>query len=184
MFTGLIEETGMLLTKLRQRGVYSLTIRANLVCDGTKIGDSICVDGVCLTVTVAGRDRFSAEVMDATWNQTTLKRLRVGQALNLERALAVGDRLGGHIVSGHVHGVGVVRKMIKAAGKLELEIQPPPALLKQLTHKGSIAINGVSLTIQKITAGRFTTAIIPHTAKSTTLGTLRIGASVNLETDA
>jgi riboflavin synthase len=183
MFTGIIEETGTLVSrKLTARG-WEVLIKAKKVLAGTKLGDSICVDGVCLTVAKLVPGAFAAQIMPATGKETTLKKLRISSKLNLERALAVGDRLGGHIVQGHVDGIGKVKRAVKSTKLMKLEITAPAKLRKFIVPKGSIAINGVSLTVQDIKGNAFTVGIIPHTAKETNLMTLRAGSEVNLETD-
>jgi len=183
MFTGLIEETGTVIAKIRKPDAVELQIKANAVLSGSKIGHSICVDGVCLTVTGLNHSSFKAEVMSATWESTTLKQFRVGRKANLERALSVGDRLGGHVVQGHVNGVGNVKRLVKTGKQFELEVSIPLGCEPEIVPKGSIAINGISLTIQDVKRHSFSTLIIPHTAQETTLGDLRVGSNVNLETD-
>lgn len=183
MFTGIIEETGNLLSKIRKSAVVECCFKASKVLENTKIGDSICVEGVCLTVTKLDQKSFTVQVMLKTWESTTLKHWRVGQLVNLERALLVGDRLDGHLVQGHVDGVGKVKRLLKTSKVFEIEIAPPAQCKTFIVPKGSIAINGVSLTVQDVKPGSFTVAIIPHTAKETTLQVLRTGSLVNLETD-
>ncbi|MFC1478279.1 riboflavin synthase [Candidatus Margulisiibacteriota bacterium] len=183
MFTGIIEETGIVLAKKRKSDAYELQIKAQKVIEDTKIGDSICVDGVCLTVTHIDKQGFRADVMLATWQATTMKNIRTGNKVNLERALAAGGRLGGHIVQGHVDGLGRVKQLINNGREYKLEISAPQELETYIVPKGSISINGISLTIQEVKRGSFSTAIIPHTVKSTNLQSLRVGMEVNLETD-
>jgi len=183
MFTGIIEETGTLLSKIRKSDAVECCFKASTVLEGTKIGDSISVEGVCLTVTKLNQKSFTVQVMLQTWDSTTLKHWRVGQIVNLERALLVGDRLDGHIVQGHVDGVGKVKRLLKTSKVFEIEIAAPVQCKTFIVPKGSISINGVSLTVQDVKPGSFTVAIIPHTAKETTLQTLRTGSLVNLETD-
>ncbi|MFH1428582.1 MAG: riboflavin synthase [Candidatus Margulisiibacteriota bacterium] len=183
MFTGIIEEVGIILTQKRKSNAYELQIKAQKVLEGTKLGDSICVDGVCLTVTQIDKQEFRADVMLATWKATTMKNIRTGNNVNLERAVAVGDRLGGHIVQGHVDGLGKVKQLINNGREYKLEISASKELEPYIISKGSIAINGISLTIQSVKPGSFSTAIIPHTVKSTNLQSLRVGMEVNLETD-
>lgn len=183
MFTGIIEEIGTLLSKIRRADVVSCSFKASKVLEGTKVGDSIAVDGVCLTVTELNSKNFSAQVMTQTWTSTSLKYWRIGQLVNLERALVVGDRLDGHIVQGHVEGVGKVKRILKTSKAYNLEIAPPAQCKTFIVPKGSIAINGVSLTVQAVRPSSFTVAIIPHTTKVTTLQSLRTGSLLNLETD-
>ena len=183
MFTGIIEETGSLLSKIRKSDAVECCFKALKVLEGTKIGDSISVEGVCLTVTKLDQKSFTVQVMLKTWNSTNLKHWRVGQLVNLERALLVGDRLDGHVVQGHVDGVGKVKRLVKTSKVFEIEIATPAQCKTYIVPKGSIALNGVSLTVQDVKTGCFTVALIPHTAKLTTLQNLRTGSLVNIETD-
>jgi riboflavin synthase len=160
-----------------------LTIKAEKTLAGTNVGDSIAVNGACLTVTSLAPGRFSADVMPETLRSTSLRALRPGAPVNLERALTLSARLGGHIVSGHVDGVGVLRQR-KAAGNAEiLSVEAPPALLRQMIAKGSIALDGVSLTLVTVEQTVFTVSLIPQTLGETTLGRAQPGAVLNLETD-
>jgi riboflavin synthase len=147
------------------------------------IGESICHDGTCLTVTEIGRETYSVLAGAETLARTTLGNLRVGKRVNLERALKVGDRLGGHWVTGHIDGTGELATRRDLGANLVLGVRATPALLRYIVEKGSIAIAGVSLTVNGVDAETFSVAIIPHTRDETTLGELAIGDRVNLEVD-
>ena len=183
MFTGIIEEIGII--KQISRGAHSavLRIQAKKVLSGTKIGDSICVNGVCLTVTSLFEDSFSSDVMSETLNRSSLSRLRQESRVNLERALAVGERLGGHIVSGHVDCEGQITAIKKDDNAVWLTICADSKTLRHIVEKGSIAIDGASLTVAKVSASDFSVSLIPHTLSVTTFGNKKIGDYVNLETD-
>jgi riboflavin synthase len=183
IFTGIIEETGALERIDFRRESALLTIKAEKTLAGTARGDSIAVNGACLTVAALEPGRFSADVMPETLRSTALRALTPGAPVNLERALTLSARLGGHIVSGHVDGVGVLRQR-KTAGVAEiLTVEAPPALLRQMIPKGSVALDGISLTLVTVEAAAFTVSVIPHTLSETTLGRARPGALLNLETD-
>ena len=169
MFTGIVEEKGRLLSI--EKGAVSaiLTIGAGRVLEGTKIGDSIAVNGVCLTVTTLGSDRFSADVMAETLRRSSLGNLSVGASLNLERALAVGDRLGGHIVSGHIDGTGRITEIRQEDNAVWYRIEADAKLLRYIVEKGSIAIDGISLTVATVDSRSFQVSVIPHTREVTAL---------------
>ncbi|MDO0821392.1 riboflavin synthase [Desulfosporosinus nitroreducens] len=183
MFTGIVEELGIVraLRLLPESG--QLTLEGKKVLDGTRIGDSIAVNGVCLTVIRLGDREFTVDVMAETLAKTNLAELKSGSRVNLERALQLQTRLGGHLVSGHVDGVGNIRRIVPWGIAQVYEINAPPALISYMLPKGSIAIDGISLTVIDVEANYFTVSLIPHTSKETTLGFKGIGASVNLETD-
>lgn len=183
MFTGLVEELGKLRSIKKGADSAVLTIAANTVLQGTKIGDSIAVNGVCLTVTSLNEGIFSADVMAETLSKTSLGDCKPGDYLNLERALQLGDRLGGHLVSGHIDGVGFIRASRKVDIAIITEISAPPELIPFILPKGSIAIDGISLTVVESGNDYFSVSLIPLTAKDTTLGYKNVGAKVNLETD-
>ncbi len=172
MFTGLIEEMG----RLAARDGHRFTFDAATVLDGTRVGDSIAVNGCCLTVVALGATTWSADVVDETLSRTTLADLHPGDPVNLERPLRLDGRLGGHLVQGHVDAVGDVTEAAP-----HLAIASPPT--RYLVEKGSISVDGVSLTVVDLTDEGFTVAVIPHTAEVTTLGTRRPGDRVNLEFD-
>lgn len=180
MFTGLVEEKG---TVLRLEGRGFIEIRASRVLDGLEAGDSICVSGVCLTVVNRAPERFEAEVMPETMRRTSLVDLRPGSVVNLERALAVGDRLAGHLVYGHVDGTGLVTGRSEEENAVIFEISMPGELSRYMVPKGSVAVDGISLTIVEVQSDRFEVSIVPHTLKMTTLEDARHGTRVNLEVD-
>ena len=183
MFTGIIEEVGTI--KQIARGAHSatLTIRAQTVLEGTKIGDSIAVNGICLTVTRLFPDGFSADVMHETLNRSALAQLSIGSAINLERAMPANGRFGGHIVSGHVDGIGHIAQIRRDDTAVWYTIHAAPALLRYVVEKGSITIDGVSLTVAALDREGFSVSIIPHTVSQTNLRQRRKGDAVNVETD-
>ena len=183
MFTGIIEEVGEGRRVLSGGTAGEIAIRAKTVLEGTKLGDSIAVNGVCLTVTGLLGDGFTADVMPETLRRTNLGRLGSGSKVNLERAIAAEGRFGGHIVSGHIDGVGTIRSQRREANAVWLTIAAPKDILQLIVMKGSIAIDGVSLTVADLTADTFAVSIIPHTAAQTILLTKPAGEPVNLEND-
>lgn len=168
-----------------RRGSYScqLEIAARQVLEDVKLGDSIAVNGVCLTVVSFSGDRFTVDVMAETLKKTSLERLRPGEKVNLERALRLADRMGGHIVLGHVDGVGRIIEQTRVDIALVTRISCPAPLLRYILPKGSVAVDGISLTVVEVFTDSFTVSLIPHTAKVTTLGIKGTGDLVNLETD-
>lgn len=183
MFTGLVAELGKVQNLVSQGDSYHLTITASKVLIGLKIGDSVAVNGVCLTVVQLDSSAFTADVMPETVRLTNIGRLHNGDRVNLERTLRLCDGLDGHIVSGHVEGLGVIASRKPEGIAVVVEIEASPELLKYVIKKGSIAIDGISLTVTKVTGTSFSVSLIPHTAKETTLGFKDIGDVVNLETD-
>jgi riboflavin synthase len=184
MFTGLVEDTGTVARADRRNNALVLAIRPSRLPVGElTIGESVCHDGACLTVTELGRDTFTVLAGLETLERTTLGNLRVGKRVNLERSLKVGDRLGGHWVTGHIDGTGELAARRDLGSNLVLVMRAAPALLRYIVEKGSIAIAGVSLTVNAVDAETFSVAIIPHTRDATTLGELAIGDRINLETD-
>lgn len=183
MFTGIIEEVGTI--KQIARGAHSatLTIRAQTVLEETKIGDSIAVNGICLTVTRLFPDGFSADVMHETLDRSALAQLSIGSAINLERAMPANGRFGGHIVSGHVDGIGHIAQIRRDDTAIWYTIHAAPALLRYVVEKGSITIDGISLTVAALDREGFSVSIIPHTVSQTNLRQRRKGDAVNLETD-
>src|SRR3984893_839161 len=184
MFSGIVQDVGRVEHQENCDGDLRLTLgvdRLNLA--RMQVGDSICVQGVCLTVTALGARSFAADVSRETLALTTLGELESGAAVNLEPALRAGDALGGHLVSGHVDGVAQVLEVSGDARSLRLTIAVPPPLARYLAPKGSVAVDGVSLTINAVQQASLGVNIIPHTRSSTTLGALRAGARVNLEVD-
>jgi len=183
MFTGIVEEMGTVKALRRDAGAARLAISASTVLVGTAPGDSICVNGVCLTVVDVTKGVFSADVAVETLKVTNLGDLKVGAPVNLERALQLSARIGGHLVSGHVDAVGRVREKREEGNGWRIFFDAPENVLRYVIKKGSIAIDGVSLTVAEVDAPGFSVAIIPHTAKGTTLGFKKPGDSVNLESD-
>jgi riboflavin synthase len=183
MFTGLIEEVGVIAARQVKRGNHLLTIKAEKILTDLKPGDSVAISGPCLTVTELVRDGFRVEASAHTISQSTVGSWLVGRRVNLERALKVGDRLGGHIVQGHVDGIGKVAKIRYGEGSTDIFIEAPEAILKLLAPQGSVAVDGVSLTLAGKTARSFKLMVIPYTLQNTTLGDLKPGDAVNLETD-
>lgn len=183
MFTGLVEECGRIKKITATARSVRLTVGAKKVLDDVKIGDSIAVNGACLTVVDYGDNFFTADVMPETVKQTGLKELQTGSAVNLERTLRIGDRLGGHIVSGHVDGIGKITGISKDDIAVLLTIESTPDVMKYIVRKGSIAIDGISLTVVSCTEKAFCVSLIPHTYAVTALAEKKRGSFVNLETD-
>ena len=183
MFTGLVAELGTVQRLARQGSSYHLTVGAKKVLDNLKIGDSVAVNGVCLTVVRMDEGGFTADVMPETVRLTNIGSLQPGSKVNLERTLRLCDGLDGHIVSGHVEGLGTISEQRPEGIAVVVTIATPPELLKYIIKKGSIAIDGISLTVTEVTDTSFSVSLIPHTAKETTLGFKKVGDSVNLETD-
>lgn len=183
MFTGLVAELGTVRWLKRVQNSYHLTVAARKVLDNLKIGDSVAVNGVCLTVDVLGSGEFTADVMPETMRLSNLRDLRSGDRVNLERTLRLMDGLDGHIVSGHVEGIGVIAKCRQDGIANVVTVKTPPELMRYILHKGSIAIDGISLTVTDVTEDTFSVSLIPHTSKETTLGFKTVGDEVNLETD-
>jgi len=183
MFTGIIEEMGSVKTLRRNAGGARLSISASVVLDHTSLGDSICVNGVCLTVVEMSANDFSADIAVETLKVTNLGDLKIGAKVNLERALQLSARIGGHLVSGHVDAVGRIREKREEGNGWRIAIDAPDAALKYIILKGSITVDGISLTVADLDKSGFSIAMIPHTGKLTTLGFKSAGDSVNLETD-
>jgi len=184
MFTGIILAKGRVASLTERGGDLELGVdAAGLDMARIAIGDSVCVQGVCLTVTRKQDGCFFADVSRETMAKTTLGRLKVGSSVNLEPSLRAGDPLGGHLVSGHVDAVGNLRCVDQDARSWRLEFELPPSLTRFVAAKGSICLNGVSLTVNKVEGLRFDVNIIPHTHAVTTLGELRAGDEVNVEID-
>jgi riboflavin synthase len=183
MFTGLIASLGTVERLAEGSTSCRLTVRAPQLLSGVKIGDSIAVNGVCLTVVHLRGDTFTADVMPETVRRTTLHLLQPGDRVNLEKALRPTDGLDGHIVQGHVEGVGTIQQIISEGNARVYRIQAPGELLRYIVEKGSIAVDGISLTVTETDDSGFGVSLIPHTAKMTTLGYKSAGDAVNLETD-
>ncbi|MEN6564752.1 MAG: riboflavin synthase [Veillonellales bacterium] len=183
MFTGLVEELGKVKALVRGAKSVRLTVAAQKILSDVKIGDSIAVNGTCLTVVAYGDTWFTVDVMPETVERTVLVALKPGDAVNLERTLRLGDRFGGHIVSGHIDGTGSILAMKRDDNAVVVRIEAKPEIMKYIIKKGSIAIDGISLTVVDYGANWFTVSLIPHTAAMTTLGIKTTGDSVNLEND-
>jgi riboflavin synthase len=183
MFTGLIEELGRVEWLRRGEGGAQLAVRAPGISQGVKLGDSIAVNGCCLTVTLAQDGILVFDLLEETLRKTNLGALKPGSVVNLERSLAVGSRLGGHFVQGHVDTTIALLCFEKHGADLRLDFEMPPEFAGYIAYKGSVAINGTSLTIAEVREDSFTLWIIPHTASATNLGALQAGEFVNLECD-
>jgi len=183
MFTGLIEEIGSVDSIVKSTKAARITIKARKVLEDVKLGDSICTNGVCLTVTYFDSEKFTVDVMAETMRRSNLGMLSKGDEVNLERALKLSDRLGGHIVSGHIDGLGKIENYTKEDNAVWITVSAPPGILKYIVQKGSITTDGVSLTVAYIDDEKFKVSIIPHTKDVTTLPHKNIGAMVNLECD-
>ncbi|PVG82989.1 riboflavin synthase [Nocardioides gansuensis] len=183
MFTGIVEELGTVAAVEEQGDAIRLTIEAATVLEGTGLGDSIAVNGCCLTVVSTDGGRWTADVMQETLDKTSLAGVAPGERVNLERAVTVDKRLGGHLVQGHVDGVGEVLRRTPSEHWEVVEISLPQHLSRYLVDKGSITVDGVSLTVVEAGPDSFTVSLIPETLARTTLGTRQVGARVNLEAD-
>lgn len=183
MFTGLVETIGTITTVMDQPPGRRLTVDTGIVADRTAIGDSICVNGCCLTVVAIDGERLDFEAGEETLFRTNLGHLAVGSLVNLERSLAVGDRMGGHYVTGHIDSLATLVERRDDPPWAQLRFRIPESLASQVAPKGSIAVDGVSLTVVDVGRDWFTVALIPHTIAATTLGQRMVGEKVNLETD-
>lgn len=183
MFTGIIEETGILERVQRGRDSAVLKVRASRVLEDAAVGDSIAVNGVCLTVISLDSGGFTADVMHETLNRSSLGGLRMGSRVNLERAMPANGRFGGHIVAGHVDDVGRIQEIRRDDNAIWYTIVAQPGVMRYIIEKGSIAIDGISLTVAAVSAKDFSVSVIPHTASVTNLGDRRVGDVVNLEND-
>jgi riboflavin synthase len=184
MFTGIVEELGQVRQIESNASGARLQISASLVLEDTRVGDSIAVDGCCLTVVDRGDDWWAADAVEETLRRTGLGSVRRGDLVNLERPMRLSDRLGGHLVQGHVDGQGQISASTSNAdGSLTMHIEAPSMLMRYIAEKGSIAVDGVSLTVVDVAPDAFSVALIPHTLRATTLGRKRVGDRVNLETD-
>ncbi|WP_053365933.1 riboflavin synthase [Bacillus sp. FJAT-27245] len=183
MFTGIIEEIGTV-SRIAATGISMvLTIEAKKVLEDVNLGDSISVNGVCLTVTSFDKNRFTVDVMPETMKATNLEDLKTGSKVNLERAMAAGGRFGGHFVSGHIDGTGTILGKKKMANAVYYEIKANPSMMPFLILKGSVAVDGTSLTVFDVTGDTFTVSLIPHTLSETILSLKEAGDSVNIECD-
>jgi riboflavin synthase len=183
MFTGLIEDIGTIV-KLERKGAGALLVVSHtVVLDDLKLGDSVAVDGVCLTITDLGSQSFSAEASAETVRRTTLGTKKPHEGVNLERALRLSDRLGGHLVTGHVDEVGTIGSIVPEGSAWKITITVSPKTTRYVVEKGSVTVDGISLTVNEVRDDRFSVNIIPHTAAQTTLTAKGTGEKVNIETD-
>ncbi|MDB6029274.1 MAG: riboflavin synthase, alpha subunit [Verrucomicrobiales bacterium] len=187
MFTGIVEEAGIVEQITRKSRAIELTVRSNICGRDVKLGDSIAVNGCCLTVThiaTKGKQKLlQFDLLQETWKRTNFNAVRTGSLVNLERSLRVGDRLGGHFVTGHIDDVGKIVRWERAGADYVLEISAPPAVMRYVIFKGSIAVDGISLTVASVTKKKFTLWIIPHTYEVTTLRERKVGDALNVEAD-
>ena len=183
MFTGIVEEIGLVENVKKGPASASVTINAPAVTAGTKTGDSIAVNGICLTVTSLAGSTFTADIMHESLNRSSLSDLRRGCRVNLERARAADGRFGGHIVSGHVDGTGIISAIREDDNAVWYTVRTSPAIMRYIVEKGSVTIDGVSLTVAAVTEDSFSVSVIPHTRQVTIMGDLRAGDKVNLEND-
>jgi riboflavin synthase len=183
MFTGIIEETGFVRSLRKGRESAEILVAAPTIPPTLKVGDSIAVNGVCLTVVRSGAEEFAADLSAETMARSSLARSVPGRTVNLERSLALGARLGGHFVQGHIDGVGRLASVRKSGDGAVIAVNYPTELERYLVYKGSIAVEGVSLTLSSLNPSDFEVAVIPHTWEHTNLRLLKIGDPVNLETD-
>ncbi|MCR5757981.1 MAG: riboflavin synthase [Selenomonas sp.] len=179
MFTGIIEEVG----QVARLGGGSLVINCQKVLTDVQLGDSIAVNGVCLTVTHFDRSSFTADVMPETVRRTSFAELKKGSPVNLERALTLASRLGGHIVSGHIDGTGEIVRFADEGNALLMTVSAGQELLRYIVEKGSVALDGISLTVAAVSDHDFTVSLIPHTRDVTNLGSKKMGSPINIETD-
>lgn len=183
MFTGIVEELGII-RKLHVSGHSgSIEIEAHKVLQNTNVGDSIAVNGICLTVTALGKDFFTADIMAETVRRSSLKNATSGDFVNLERAMAADGRFGGHIVSGHVDGTGTILSMKREENAVWVTISAPPSIMKFIVEKGSVCLDGISLTVAAVGESDFKVSVIPHTGEETTLLKKKAGNTINIEND-
>lgn len=183
MFTGIIEETGTLCEMKKGARSAQVRIRCHKVLEGTCVGDSIAVNGICLTVTSMSNDSFTADVMAETMRRSSLSGLSVPGTVNLERAMAADGRFGGHMVSGHIDGIGRITDIRQEENAVWYTVQAEDHLLRYIVEKGSVALDGISLTVAKVTADDFQVSVIPHTRQETALTDKKLGSVINIECD-
>ena len=183
MFTGIVEEVGRIITADRKGNSARLKIEAEKVLEDIKIGDSIAVNGICLTVTSFGKNYFTADVMHETLRRSSIGEAASGSPVNLERAMAADGRFGGHIVAGHIDGTGMIEELRKEENAVWVKIRTTPEILELIVEKGSICIDGISLTVAEVNEKSFQVSVIPHTGEETTLLKKKAGDRVNLEND-
>lgn len=184
MFTGLVEEIGTILSISKGLKASTLTIGANYVLTDVKVGDSISTNGVCLTVTQFSKRGFTVDVMPETMDRSNFASAKSGMKVNLERALRMGDRLGGHMVSGHIDGIGKILAIDKDENATWYTLSAPSNIMKYIIEKGSVALDGISLTVAAVDFETFKVSIIPHTRAMTTLDARKVGDIINIECDA
>ncbi|OGP53652.1 MAG: riboflavin synthase subunit alpha [Deltaproteobacteria bacterium RBG_13_52_11] len=183
MFTGIVEVIGRVTETQRRGDLLLLTIASVAALTDMAVGDSICVNGACLTISALRQGGFEADCSPETFQRTNLGSLRPHDEVNLERALKVSDRLGGHLVTGHVDGTGYINEVTRGSGSMTMAIRVPQEFVSYLVEKGSVAVEGVSLTVSKSRGDEFQVVLIPYTAGNTTLGQKRVGDRVNIEVD-
>ncbi len=183
MFTGIIEEIGTIKKLSRAGSKLSVEISAREVLKGTRTGDSIAVNGACLTATSVSRSSFKADVMGETVSHTTFDAIRAGDRVNLERPLKISDRLSGHLVSGHIDCTGTIKSVNEGSGQTRFTVEVPEEVKRYIVYKGSVTVDGISLTVAGVGNRNFVVSVIPHTLKSTTLGSKKAGDKVNIEAD-
>ena len=183
MFSGIVEEMGAVKSVEKGLAGAHMSILASTVLQDLKIGESVSVSGTCLTVTSIETQDFSIDVSSETLNLTTIGSVTAGAPVNLERAMKLNERIGGHLVTGHVDGIGLLRRREQDGNAIQMTFEAPEDILRYCVQKGSITVDGISLTINEVSEKSFTVAIIPHTATVTTMGLKQVGDSVNLETD-
>ncbi len=183
MFTGIIKDIGEIVNLDHKRGDLNLEVKTNLILKDINIGDSICCDGICLTAISLTKNSFNAELSKETLSVTTSNTWEKGKNINIETSLLLGEQIGGHLVSGHVDCLGVLRKKQLIKGSIRFDFEVPKELKKYISKKGSIAINGVSLTVNSVNKNLFSVNIISHTLKNTTLSLLNLNDTVNIEVD-
>ncbi len=183
MFTGIVEEVGAIKSMKRGANSVTLTIQGKAILDGLQRGDSVATNGVCLTVTSILNNTFTADVMHETLSRSSFRHLQLGGLVNLERAMLANGRFGGHMVSGHIDGVGTIRSIVKDDIAFWYKIHADRKILRYIIEKGSVTIDGISLTVATVERDAFSVSIIPHTQSHTTLHQKKIGSLVNIETD-
>ena len=183
MFTGIIEEIGIVEKITSIAGGYTIKIKADKILEDVAVNDSVCIDGVCLTVTKTDKNSFWADAVGATLEKTTFDKVKADASVNLERSVRLNDRLGGHLVQGHVSGIGIITEIQKLGENYLLKINVPENLERYLIKEGSIAINGISLTIADLNRNEISISIIPHTWQNTNLKFKKVNDKVNIEID-
>jgi len=184
LFTGIIKDIGEILNLDYKQGDVNLEVKTNIILKDINIGDSICCDGICLTVTFLTKNSFNAELSKETLSITTSNNWEKGKNINIETSLLLGNQIGGHLLSGHVDCLGVLKKKELIKGSIKLDFEVPMEIQKYISKKGSIAINGVSLTVNSVSKNLFSVNIISHTLKNTTLSLLNLNDTVNIEVDS